>query len=138
MTISKPSDSEIQYWRNERTRQQAILTEEKAKITKINRQYMERRFIPADEVLQTMTDCQTAIGVVAGRVAKGKPVNPEHVGAIYDAIQPLCGELLERIIEKIKHPKIEGNQIDADSYENKSNKQKTGLEEHAVHNGEQS
>ena len=115
MTISKPSDSEIQYWRNERTRQQAILTAEKARITKINRQYMERRFIPADEVLQTMTDCQTAIGVVADRVAKDEIVRPEHVTAIYDAIQPLCGELLERIIEKITHPKIEGNQIDADN-----------------------
>ena len=115
LDISQPTESEIAFWRNRRTKAQAELTEEKRRVAEINRKYLEGKFIETETVLSVMNDCQTAIGVVADRVAKGKPVNPEHVTAIYDAIQPLCGELLARIIEKITHPKIEGNQIDADN-----------------------
>ena len=107
MNFQKPAATEIAFWRNERTKQQARLTEEKARVAEINRKYLEGKFIETETVLSVMNDCQTAIGVVADRVAKDEIVRPEHVTAIYDAIQPLCGELLGRIIEKITHPKIE-------------------------------
>ena len=68
---------------------------------------MERRFIPADEVLAAMVDLQQSLGEIADRAAHGKPVAPEMVTAAYRAIEPICGELVSRMTEQTSHPKIE-------------------------------
>ena len=94
MAFKKSSTAEVEYWRNQPTKAQAELAQEKKQVAEINRRYMESRFIAVEEIYETMVNVQEAIGVIAQKVERQEHVNADEVCAIYEALRPLTSDLV--------------------------------------------